>query len=306
MRIEQLQYFETLIQEGSFTKAANQLHIAQPTLTASIKAMEKELNCKLLLRESNGIALTEEGHKLLRFTQAVLKLHSNLIEEINRPSMLDNETITVFATNFFYKIILEQFLPDFSAKTNIHVRPVDLDFTTSLELFYMHNCNFAIISRLTADDESKCAPDMLTSDDKFFYSDLTYIPIFQSKFGACMSAKSSLLYAEEFTPMYTHAVNQPTTMFPNRQFKMSDRILLVTSTIEPHIQAITEDKAICNIPYFAYQYYFAQEEGIVFRPYSNNIVHTYYLVYPKNHTLTGAEQIFIEALAKYLAQIKLT
>lgn len=306
MRIEQLQYFESLIQEGSFTKAAEHLHIAQPTLTASIKAIEKELNTKLLLRESTGITLTEEGHKVLRFAQAVLKLHSNLIEEINQPSVPDNESITVFATNFFYKIILENFLPDFSARTQVNVHSVDLDFVLSLESFFIHNCNFAIISRLTAEDESKCVPDMLTPDDKFFYSDLTYIPIFQSKFGSCISANSSLLYVEEFTPMYLHTINYPTTMFPNRQFKMSDRILFATSTIAPHIEAITQNKAICSIPYFAYKYYFAQEESIVFRPYSNNIVHTYYLVYPKNHTLTNAEQLFINALAKYLTQLRLT
>ena len=306
MRIEQLQYFDSLIQEGSFTKAAEQLHIAQPTLTASIKAIEKELNTKLLLRESTGITLTEDGHKVQRFAQAVLKLHSNLIEEINRPSLPDNETITIFATNFFYKIILENFLPDFSAQTKVNVHSADLDFVLSLESFFIHNCNFAIISRLTAEDESKCSADMLIPDDKFFYSDLTYIPIFQSIFGVCMSEKSSLLYVEDFTPVYTQISNLTMTMFPNRQFKMSDRILFATSTIAPHIEAITQNKAICSIPYFAYKYYFAQEESIVFRPYSNNIVHTYYLIYPKNHTLTNAEQIFIDALAKYLSQLKLT
>ena len=304
MRIEQLQYFESLIQEGSFTKAAEHLHIAQPTLTASIKAIEKELNTKLLLRESTGITLTEEGHKVLRFAQAVLKLHSNLIEEINQPSVPDNESITVFATNFFYKIILENFLPDFSAQTRVNVHSADLDFVLSLESFFIHNCNFAIISRLTAEDESKCSADMLIPDDKFFYSDLTHIPIFQSIFGVCMSEKSSLLYVEDFTPVYTQISNLTMTMFPNRQFKMSDRILFATSTIAPHIEAITQNKAICSIPYFAYKYYFAQEESIVFRPYSNNIVHTYYLVYPKNHTLTNAEQLFITALAKYLTQMQ--
>ena len=304
MRIEQLHYFHTLIQEGSFTKAAEQLHIAQPTLTASIKALEKELNNKLLKRESTGITLTEEGHKVLRFTQAVLKLHDNLIEELNSTSPASNENITIFANNFFYKIILEHFLPHFSARTQVNVRAIDLDFATSLESFFINNCNFAIISRLTAEDESTCIADMLIPDDKFFYNDLTYIPIYQSKFGVCMSSKSSLLYVEDFTPMYTHAVNHPMTMFPNRQFKMSDRILFVTSTLAPHIQAITQNKAICNIPYFAYKYYFSQEESIVFRPYSNNIVHTYYLIYPKNHTLTNTEQLFIDALAKYLSHIK--
>lgn len=304
MRIEQLHYFHTLIQEGSFTKAAEQLHIAQPTLTASIKAMEKELNSKLLKRESTGIALTEEGHKVLRFTQAVLKLHNNLIEELNSSPLPNDETITVFATNFFYKVFLENFIPDFSAQTKILVRSADLDFVTSLESFFINNCNFAFVSRLTSDDDSKCVPDMLTPDDKFFFNDLTYIPIFQSKFGACMSSKSSLLYVEEFTPIYTHTVRQPMTLFPTRHLKMSDRILFITSTPEKHIQAITENNAICNMPYFAYRYFFGKEENIVFRPYDNNVLHTHYLVYPKNHTLTKAEQLFIDAFAKYLSQMK--
>jgi DNA-binding transcriptional LysR family regulator len=173
-----------------------------------------------------------------------------------------------------------------------------------LESFFINNCNFAFVSRLTADDDSKCAPDMLTPDDKFFFSDLTYIPIFQSKFGACMSSKSSLLYIEEFTPIYTHTVQHPMTLFPTRHLKMSDRILFITSTPEKHIQAITENNAICNIPYFAYKYYFGNEENIVFRPYDNNVMHTHYLVYPKNHTLTKAEHLFIEAFAKYLSQMK--
>ncbi|MBQ2776212.1 MAG: LysR family transcriptional regulator [Peptococcaceae bacterium] len=304
MRIEQLQYFESLIQEGSFTKAAEQLHIAQPTLTASIKAMEKELDTKLLNRDSGALTLTENGEKVLRFAQAVLKLHDNLLEEIKRSATYANETITVFASNFFYKIILENFLPDFFSKKQINIRPIDLNFSTSLELFYMHNCNFAIISRLTAEDKSECVPEMLTSDEKFFYTDLTYIPIFQSKFGACMSSSSSLLYAEPFTPLSVQAAKHPMTMFPNPQFKVSDRVLFASSTIAPHIQAIKENKAICNIPHFAYEYYFAQENGIVFRPYSNNIIHTYYLIYPKGHSLTQAEQIFVEELAAYLTQLK--
>ena len=43
MRIEQLQYFQTLIQLGSFNKAATALHITQPGLSDAIKALEKEV-----------------------------------------------------------------------------------------------------------------------------------------------------------------------------------------------------------------------------------------------------------------------
>ena len=304
MRIEQLQYFETLIQEGSYTKAAAQLHIAQPSLTASIKAMEKELDTLLIIRDTTGIRLTDEGEKVLRFAQAVLKLHENLLTELN-PVPHPNENITVFAANFFYKIILENFLPTFFKNMQIQVRSVESDFAISLESFFIHNCNFAVVSRLTADDESKCVPGMLIQEDKFFYDDLIYIPIFQTPMGVCMSNHSSYLYTDELTPMYLLAANASITMFPNRYFKLSERVLFSSSTIAPHIDAISQNKAICSMPYFAFQYYFAQEDCLVFRPYTNNITHTYYLVYPKTHTLTAAEQVFVEELANFLRHRKM-
>lgn len=304
MRIEQLHYFQTLLQEGSFTRAANQLHIAQPTLTASIKSLEKELDVKLLIRDSNGISLTEEGEKVSRFTQAVLTLHGNLLEELNSASTIVKEQITIIASNFFYKVVLENFLPSFSAKTRISVRSVESDFIPSLDSFFIHNCNFAIVSRLTAEDESTCAPDMLISDEKFFFEDLIYIPIFQTPFGACMSKDSPLVYVEDFTPMYAVTCNYPITMFPNRFYKLNNRVLFASSTIEPHIQTLLQNKAICNLPSFAYDYYFSQEDNLIFRPYSNGILHTYYLLYPKGHTLSTTEQVFINELASYLKRVK--
>ena len=304
MRIEQLHYFDTLIQEGTFTKAAAQLHIAQPSLTASIKAMEKELDTKLINREAGGISLTEEGHKVLRFSQAVLRLQQNLLEELKLSSIAE-ESITVFASNFFYKIILENFLPDFTEHTQMTIRAVESEFEATLEWFFIHNCNFAIISRLTAEDESKCAPDMLLPDEKFYDENLTYIPIYQTEFGVCLSNYSPLHYVEDFTPAYLSMLNYPTTMFPRRSIKLTNKVLFSTSTIASHIQALSQNKAISSLPRLAYDYYFAKESNLTFRPYANNMLLTYYLVYPQNHTLTGAEQVFIEALAKYLSQLNL-
>lgn len=69
MRLEQLKYFEILSQEGSFNKAAAKAHITQPALTVNIKSMEKELDTLLVIRKPHGVSLTEEGQKVLAFSQ---------------------------------------------------------------------------------------------------------------------------------------------------------------------------------------------------------------------------------------------
>ena len=60
--------------------------------------------------------------------------------------------------------------------------------------------------------------------------------------------------------------------------------------------------AVCCLYYYVYKQYFAEDDSIVWRPFSENITETYYLIYPKEHTLTIAEQNFIEELQTYLIQ----
>lgn len=66
MRLDYLYYFRHLAEVRNYTKAANDLYIAQPTLSAAIKRMEKELGVKLFKRAkqtgvSHSIELTESG-----------------------------------------------------------------------------------------------------------------------------------------------------------------------------------------------------------------------------------------------------
>ena len=61
MTLLQLQYFETLARVLHYTRAAEELHIAQPSLSYSIGELEKELGVKLFEKESRKIHLTEYG-----------------------------------------------------------------------------------------------------------------------------------------------------------------------------------------------------------------------------------------------------
>lgn len=61
MDLRQLRYFAAVAREGSFTRAAEQLHMAQPPLSRQIQALEEELGVTLLVRKSRPLRLTDAG-----------------------------------------------------------------------------------------------------------------------------------------------------------------------------------------------------------------------------------------------------
>ena len=73
MNFSSLEYFTVLARERNFTRAAEQLHITQQTLSAHIAGLEKELGCPLLLRRT-PLELTYAGSTFLRYAEKWLGL----------------------------------------------------------------------------------------------------------------------------------------------------------------------------------------------------------------------------------------
>ncbi|EFV23193.1 lysR family bacterial regulatory helix-turn-helix protein [Anaerostipes caccae] len=77
MELRVLHYFLAIAQEQSIVRAAESLHLSQPTLSTQIKNMEKELRKQLLIRGTKGsrkITLTEEGMILRKRAEEILDL----------------------------------------------------------------------------------------------------------------------------------------------------------------------------------------------------------------------------------------
>lgn len=73
MNFRQLACFVALVDEGSFTRAARAIGIAQPSLSQHIRALEEELNGRLVERLPRGIALTPAGRSLLPEARAAVR-----------------------------------------------------------------------------------------------------------------------------------------------------------------------------------------------------------------------------------------
>ena len=83
MELRVLRYFLTVAKEQSFTKAADQLHITQPTLSRQLKALEEELGTVLFNRGGHSITLTEDGLLLKRRALELIDLEDKIVDEFN-------------------------------------------------------------------------------------------------------------------------------------------------------------------------------------------------------------------------------
>lgn len=81
MDLRVLRYFLMVAKEQSFTKAAEQLNITQPTLSRQLAALEEELGAKLFRRGGHSITLTNEGLLLKRRALEIVDLEDKILSE---------------------------------------------------------------------------------------------------------------------------------------------------------------------------------------------------------------------------------
>mgnify|MGYP000050714663 FL=1 len=82
MELRVLHYFLTVAKEQSFTKAAEQLHITQPTLSRQLAALEDELGIRLFCRGGRNITLTDDGLLLKRRALEMIDLEDKIVDAI--------------------------------------------------------------------------------------------------------------------------------------------------------------------------------------------------------------------------------
>ncbi len=82
MELFQLQYFVAIANTGSFTKAAEDLYVSQPSISSGIKKLEQELGVSLLERRWRGVRVTSAGELFLEKAQSIIGEYQSTISAL--------------------------------------------------------------------------------------------------------------------------------------------------------------------------------------------------------------------------------
>src|SRR5579864_6313422 len=106
MELRHLRYFVSVAEALSFTRAAEKLHTAQPSLTRQIKDLEEELGVRLLNRTKQQVTLTDEGRSFLADAKRLLALATETVESVRRLHSGEIRALNVgYVSNLFHELL---------------------------------------------------------------------------------------------------------------------------------------------------------------------------------------------------------
>lgn len=95
MTLQNLQYFLAIARTGSFTKAADECFVTQPTLSRAIQELEEELDCELLKRTRRSVELTDAGNICVAEAQRVLNDIQRMYEKVQAAARIQELPIRI-------------------------------------------------------------------------------------------------------------------------------------------------------------------------------------------------------------------
>ena len=123
MKIDHLNSFRAIAKTGSFTRAAQELFVTQPTITNHIQALENELGCSLFIRSNQNTRLTAEGEELAQRVEELF-LQLEHIKDIGKPKESASGELAVAASSvmgtYFLPPVLKA-IGEAHSSVNIHM-----------------------------------------------------------------------------------------------------------------------------------------------------------------------------------------
>src|SRR5437588_267759 len=157
MQLHQLRYFCAVANAGSFTRAAEREHVAQPSLSQQVRKLEDELGARLFDRLGRRVRLTSFGHTFLLRAEAILREVSTAKREIEEMSAMERGRIVVGAIPTVAPYFLPQRLASFAAEfPGVHVSVLEDTTPVLLERLQEAAIDMALMALQVPRDQFVC------------------------------------------------------------------------------------------------------------------------------------------------------
>lgn len=139
MNLKQLEAFVQIADSGSFSKAAKDLFLTQPTISAHISALEKELNTRLFVRNTKEVRLSDSGTRLYDYAKQMVVLQKKIEDTFVVREEKAQQCITIAASTIPAQYLLPGILACFNEKyPNQQFKIVEADSAKVVEQVVNH------------------------------------------------------------------------------------------------------------------------------------------------------------------------
>ena len=166
MTLQQLKYVTTIAECGSMNEASRQLFVSQPSLSGSIKELEKELGFELFVRSNRGISTTVKGEEFLGYARQVIQQYQLLEDQYINKEIKERFSVSMqhysFAVMAFVRIVKKigtnQFdFAVYETKTYEVIENVR-DAKSELGILYINEFNQQVLNKLFRENQLVFVP----------------------------------------------------------------------------------------------------------------------------------------------------
>lgn len=144
MNINHLYYFQTVCKYSNVTRAAEKLHISQPSVTFAIKELERELGIELFHKVGNRIYLTPEGKLFLEKTASFIKIFEDFHTEALDLNPARKVRLTLGIPTILSVLLLPKILPGFTRQyPDIELKIFETQTLTATKMIDEASLDFA-------------------------------------------------------------------------------------------------------------------------------------------------------------------
>lgn len=139
MNLKQLEAFIKVSDSKSFSKAAQELYLTQPTVSAHIQTLEKELQARLFVRDTKTVKLSEDGKILYQYARQMIELEQKIRSIFLNAAEQKERCITIATSTIPAQYILPEILAKFRERfPEEKFRILESDSTTVIEQVASH------------------------------------------------------------------------------------------------------------------------------------------------------------------------
>ena len=224
--------------EKSFSKAAQNLYISQPSLSARIKQIEEQIGEPLFDRSTNPLQLTEIGKVYIEAAEEIFKIEQRVENYINNLTTLKTGHLSIGASNLFAAYVVPQLFTQFKQKfPDIHIQITE-GHTSQLEAMLSNNSVDFVIDNYRYDNtlynkQLYCRENILLAVPKHFsvHDELTEYQLSYNN----VKSKSYLTPASPAVPLHAFSGLPFIMLMPGNDTRLRGDRLCRNAGFHPNI-----------------------------------------------------------------------